>query len=110
MPPRARQPRMVVQRTMNDLRMLKTELQRSQDDFGGHKSSAIEACDKATEELDALLKAMPLPTPQQGGPPPRSSFQNNLTPVPPGGAPPGQAAPVPPPAPANPPTQPPPQP
>jgi hypothetical protein len=53
-------------RTMNDLRMVKADLQRSQDDFGGHKNSAIEACEKAMQELDAVMKAIPpQPSPQQ---------------------------------------------
>jgi hypothetical protein len=68
-PMRPRQPRLFITRAMNDLRMVKTELQRSQDDFGGHKDSAIEACDKAMQELQEVLKASPPPpSPQQ--PPP----------------------------------------
>jgi hypothetical protein len=51
--------------------MVKTELSRSQDDFGGHKDSALAACDKAMEELQAVIKAMPAPiTPQHPGPGP----------------------------------------
>jgi hypothetical protein len=68
--PRTRQPRVFIPRVLNDLRMMKAQLQRSQDDFGGHKDSAIEACDKALLELDAVLKASPpLPSPQQTGQP-----------------------------------------
>jgi hypothetical protein len=53
-------------RALNDLRMVKAELQRSQDDFGGHKDSALEACDKAMQELEAVMKAAPpQPSPVQ---------------------------------------------
>jgi hypothetical protein len=93
MPPRARQPRMFVQRALGDLKQVKMALQGSQEDFGGHKDSAIAACDKALEELDAVMKAMPHPTPpQRPGVPPGGQFQQNLTPLPPaGGNPPGAA-------------------
>ena len=85
LPPRARQPRMFVQRALGDLKQVKMALQGSQEDYGGHKESAIAACDKALEELDAVMKAMPQPTPpsQRAGQPPGAQFQQNLTPVPP---------------------------
>jgi hypothetical protein len=82
-------------RALNDLRMVKTELQRSQDDFGGHKDSAIEACDKAMLELEAVMKASPpLPSP----------VQNPQLPT--GAVPPPPSAPAAPPAPVAPPAQP----
>jgi hypothetical protein len=102
MPPRGRQPRaFAFQRALTDLKQVKMELQRSQDDYGGHKDTAIAACDKALEELDAVMKAMPQPTPppQRAGQPAGSQFQNNLTPLPAtGGNTPAPAPATPPPA------------
>jgi len=87
LPPRARQPRMYVLRAQNDLKQVKMALQGSQEDYGGHKESAIAACEKALEELDAVMKAMPQPVPpaQRAGVPPGGQFQNNLTPLNPAG-------------------------
>jgi len=97
MPPtRPRSPRLFVSRALNDLRVVKAELQRSQEDYGGHKDSAIAACEKAMDELDAVMKTLPVPvspqrmSPPPGGPTPPPSVQQ---PVPP---PAGQ--PVPPPS------------
>jgi hypothetical protein len=97
---RPRQPHPFIMRAMNDLRMVKADLQRSQDDFGGHKNSAIEACEKAMQELDAVLKATPPPSPQQNPPPPNgatSPLANPRAPQsavpPPSGAPPAQPQP-----------------
>jgi hypothetical protein len=65
-PPRPNQPRPIFLRTMNDLRMVRAQLQRSPDDYGGHKDSAIEACDKALQELEAIMKSsMPQPSTQK---------------------------------------------
>jgi len=83
MPPRPghQPPQMVYRRTMIELQMAKRELEHSEDDLGGHKQTALEACDKAMQELEAVLKAMPPgPSPMRGMPPP-------------GGTPPGMAAP-----------------
>jgi hypothetical protein len=79
---------MFVIRAQADLKQVKMALQGSQDDFGGHKESAIAACEKALEELDAVMKAMPQPTPppQRAGVPPGAQYQQNLSPLPPGGA------------------------
>jgi len=64
--PKMNQPRQFIMRTLSDLRNVKIQLQRSQDDYGGHKDPAIEACDKAMLELDAILKTLPpLPSPRQ---------------------------------------------
>jgi hypothetical protein len=83
-----------------DLKQVKLALQGAQEDFGGHKDSAIAACDKALEELDAVMKTMPAPAPPQRlGQPPGSSFQNNLTPLPSGGPAPKPAPPAAPPQP-----------
>ncbi len=72
MPPaRFRQTHPVFNRAVGDLRMVKMELEHSQGDLGGHKDSAIEACDKAIQELTAVIKALPQPPPaQQPGQPP----------------------------------------
>ena len=48
---------------MSDLRMLKVELQHSQDNFDGHKDSVIASCDKTLLELGVILKTMPAPPP-----------------------------------------------
>jgi hypothetical protein len=54
--PRFRQPQPVYARAISDLRVAKMQLQRSTNDFEGHKDSAIQACDKAMEELQAVMK------------------------------------------------------
>jgi hypothetical protein len=77
MPPRPRQPRFAVQAALRDLQQVKATLQNSQDDFGGHRDSALAACDKAVEELTAVMKAMPAPTPppqRAGARPPAGAF------------------------------------
>jgi hypothetical protein len=100
--PRARQPRFAVQAALRDLQQVKTTLQNSQDDFGGHRDAALAACDKAVEELTAVMKAMPAPTPPPqragvrpggafpGGPPTVISGGTNAPPAAPNQAPPPQ--------------------
>src|SRR5580658_10212459 len=56
-PGRMRQGRPVFARALSDLRMAKLELQRTEGDLGGHKQSALEACDKALQELAEVIKA-----------------------------------------------------
>jgi hypothetical protein len=92
-PPRFRQPRPLFSRALSDLRAVKMELQRAEGDLGGHKDSAIEACDKATQELMAVMKALPpMPSPVRPGrpaagtPPSPSPLQT----PPPAAAPPAQ--------------------
>jgi hypothetical protein len=88
MPPRPRQPRIFVQRAVADLRQVKMVLQNSQEDFGGHKESAIEACDKALAELEAVMKAIPQPTPpQRPAPPPAVSNPPSAAPAQPAAPP-----------------------
>ncbi len=82
-------------RAITDLRAVKMELQRTEGDLGGHKNSAIAACDKAMLELTEALKALPSPPPPAQRP----------TPLPPGATP-LPAAPANAPAPAAPPAQP----
>jgi hypothetical protein len=98
-PPGFRRTRPDFARALGDLRVVKMELQHYQGDLGGHKDSAIEACDKAMQELAAAMKALPpLPSPQRptqppfGATPPLSLQQ--------------AAPPATPPAPAAPPAQP----
>jgi hypothetical protein len=70
MPPAA----VVFQRSIIFLKQSKTQLERSDSDFGGHKQSAIAACDKAIEELEAAMKAAPpTPKPPSGPQPPPSA-------------------------------------
>ena len=90
-PMRPRQPRQFVMRAMNDLRMVKAELQRSQDDYAGHKGTALAACEKAMEEFDALIKAMPAPPVPQRMPPPGAAAPAPA-PAPTPGAPPADAS------------------
>jgi len=96
---RARQPEPVLSRAISDLRMAKMQLQRSTNDFDGHKASAIQACDKAMEELQAIVKAsvaaqqrlQPPPAgqaPGQPSAPPQPAVAP--APPPPAPAPPGQ--------------------
>jgi hypothetical protein len=70
------------QRALTALQQAKMELQRSTNDFDGHRDSAMEACDKAIVELQAVVKVAgpqqpmmprpqpPIPTPLQSAPPP----------------------------------------
>jgi hypothetical protein len=96
--PRNRQPRPFMARALNDLRAVKVELQHSQEDFGGHKNSAIEACDKAMLELQAVMKfSTPQPSPIQSpqapaGPAPAPAGPATAAPATPStpGAPPAQ--------------------
>jgi len=98
MPPK-RTARPLFSHALADLRMVKAELQHSQDDFDGHKDSAIEACDKTIQELSAILKTMPAP------PPPQRAVKRPAGAAPAPAAPPAMA-PAAPPAPASSPAQP----
>jgi hypothetical protein len=49
--------RATFQQTMSSLRRAKMELQRSSQDFDGHRQSAMDACDKAMAELQAVVQA-----------------------------------------------------
>jgi hypothetical protein len=77
--------------------MAKMQLQRSTNDFEGHKDSAIQACDKAMEELQAVMKVaiaeeQKAQTPPQGqapGQPPAAT----QAPAPPAPAPQSQPQP-----------------
>jgi hypothetical protein len=40
------------------LRRAKAELERSKEDFDGHRETAIDACDKALQELEAVQKSV----------------------------------------------------
>lgn len=70
---------------VRSLQDVKRGLQASQDDMSGHKQSAIDACDKALEELQAIMKVLPAPQP----PPQRPGAG-----MPPGGTPPGTPPPA----------------
>ena len=93
-PARFRQPQPIFARAISDLRMAKMQLQRSTNDFEGHKDSAIQACDKAMEELQAVMKvaiaeqqkAQPPPQEQAPAQPPAAP----VTPAPPAPATPSQ--------------------
>jgi hypothetical protein len=51
-------PGIVYRQASSVLKRAKMELQRATDDFDGHRQSAIEACDKAIQELDAVQKSI----------------------------------------------------
>lgn len=78
----------IYMRTLGDLRMVKREMQRASNDFGGHRDSAIAACDKAIEEIQAVQAAVQASMPHR---PP-------MAPVPPQPTPPESAPAAPPPA------------
>jgi hypothetical protein len=75
-----------VRNSIGSLDRVIADLKRSENDFDGHKQSALDACVKAREELVAVAKAagIPLPPVRQPGRP---------MPVPPAGG--QQAAPAP---------------
>jgi len=98
-PPRSRGPQPVFSRAVNDLRMAKMQLQRSTNDFEGHRDAAIQACDKASEELEAIIKIAIAE--QQKEQPPQAG-QPPLQPSAPPAATPPSAPPQSPPAPAQP--------
>jgi len=98
-PPRFRQPQPVLSRAVSDLRMVKMQLQRSTNDFEGHRDAAIQACDKASEELEAIIK---IAIAEQQKEQPSQAGQPPLQPSAPPAAPPPSAPPQAPPAPAQP--------
>lgn len=73
------------------LTMVKSELERSKDDYNGHRQSALDACTKALAELQAVQEAalaeMPKPNqnPPNGGAQPAPS--PNPSSIPPASAP-----------------------
>ncbi len=81
----ARPLRMSVPMAVRSLQDVKRGLQAAQDDLSGHKQSAIDACDKALEELQAIMKVLPAPQP----PPQRPGMM-----PPAGGTAPGAPAPA----------------
>lgn len=89
-PPRFRQPHLAYNRALGDLRMVKLELEHAQGDLGGHKDSAIEACNKAIQELTAVMKSLPQPPPPQQ--PLQPPFGGTPTPTPLRAAPPATPA------------------
>jgi len=76
--PRFRQPQPVFARAISDLRAAKIQLQRGTNDFEGHKDSAIQACDKAMEELQAVMKIV-LAEQQKEMPPPAAQPPGQLS-------------------------------
>jgi hypothetical protein len=40
------------------LRRIKMQLENSKEDYDGHRQSAIDACDKAAQELEAVQKSI----------------------------------------------------
>jgi len=93
---RGRQPAPVFSMAIRDLRMAKMQLQQSTNDFDGHKAAALQACDKAMEELQAVVKASIAAQQKQPPPPGPASGQPAAppatapAPVPPAPAPPTQ--------------------
>jgi hypothetical protein len=79
-PPRGR-PNMGYQQVIFMLKRAKINLEHSNDDYNGHRQSAMDACDKAVQELEAVqasimaaakaaaAAAVPPPGAQQAPPP-----------------------------------------
>lgn len=44
-------------RAISSLRSAKQDMENTGHDFGGHKKAALEACDKAIDQLELALKA-----------------------------------------------------
>lgn len=86
--PIVRRPRVqglpMASRAIMELNQVKAQMEGSTNDFGGHRESCIAACDKAIEELSAVITA-------SGGRPPRP-FVRPVRPLPPGA--PAQPTPV----------------
>jgi hypothetical protein len=49
---------MLYRRTASYLKNAKQQLQRSTEDYNGHRQSAIDACDKAMQELTAVAQSI----------------------------------------------------
>lgn len=70
--------------TIRMLTMIKGDLDRSKEDYNGHRQSALDACNKAIEELQAVQNAMMAEMksqPPQGNPP-QSAPAPNAAPAP----------------------------
>ena len=51
-----REPHPEIRKAITALERAKTDMQRASHDFGGHRVAAIEACDKAIEQLRLALQ------------------------------------------------------
>jgi hypothetical protein len=51
-------PDIIYRQASSILKRAKMDLERATEDFDGHRQSAIDACDKAIQELDAVQKAI----------------------------------------------------
>jgi hypothetical protein len=69
------------------------DLQRSENDFGGHRQAAIDACTKAKEELTEIAKQAGIPIPPQRMPGMMMPRPGMVPPPGANGAPPPQPAP-----------------
>jgi hypothetical protein len=76
--------RFTIPASLRNLQDIKKGLTAYQDDLGGHKQTAIDACDKAIAELEAVMKVLPTPAP----PPQRAPVTPSSTPASAPGAPP----------------------
>lgn len=76
------------QRAINDLTMVKREMLRAPDDLGGHRDSAVAACDKALEELHAVQAIVQARPPRR--PPMAPPMAPPSAPAPPPATPPSQ--------------------
>jgi len=91
-PPRPRgRPGAIYQRTLFSLQQTKSELQKATNDFDGHRTLALDACEKAISELEAVMKSAGIPPIQSMQRPPQRA-----QPLPPPTAAPAPAAPAPP--------------
>jgi hypothetical protein len=75
-PPRpGGRPGLIYQRTLYSLQQTKVELQQATNDFDGHRTLALDACDKAITELQAVMKSAGIQPIQARRPPPRPQPQ-----------------------------------
>jgi hypothetical protein len=57
-PPRGRPPGGSYRQAIGVLKRVKADLERSKEDFDGHRQSAMDACDKAIQELEAVQSSV----------------------------------------------------
>lgn len=77
-------PAMIYRQASMVLKRAKTELERGTNDYDGHRQSAIEACDKALQEMDAVQKVIADEAKARAAAAAAAAQQTNSTPAPAG--------------------------